>query len=289
MIKSGHEQTMQVAERTLITKELLEPFLKFPSGLSVKKAKQNAKTLGEVQKISQSEALKLICWGNGIINVIDFDQAFDELLLATFGRIHEELGFMKQNGQIVGCWWTSSEDSNYHATQSSPISDIEYNHVKQSVRYLNQLIEFITKEKAQKLKTDRFLLAVKDCIELLGDSFYRTLNDIPLSEVTDLEHISIDIEQLLFEGNGSSSTKLMSYALSSCYNSRGTAKILMKNSLENKYKHDQRSKFDISNKDDRTSLSEFASEYFQFGAMCYNLDKSNKDIIKRLLDNYQGW
>ena len=58
--------------RKLLKIERLEPYLKFPSGLSLKQAKQNAKALKKEQGINQSEAMKIICWVNGIIDVRDF-------------------------------------------------------------------------------------------------------------------------------------------------------------------------------------------------------------------------
>ena len=72
--------------RTLVPLELLEPLLKFPSGLSVPQAKTNAKQLKKAQGISQSEALKLICWGNGVIDIKDYSQAIEQLIVTTFGR-----------------------------------------------------------------------------------------------------------------------------------------------------------------------------------------------------------
>ena len=52
--------------RTLIEVERLEPYLKFPSGLTINQAKQNAKALKKAQNISQTEAMKIVCWGNGL-------------------------------------------------------------------------------------------------------------------------------------------------------------------------------------------------------------------------------
>jgi hypothetical protein len=46
---------------------------------------------------------------------------------------------------------------------------------------------------------------------------------------------------------------------------------------------------DLSDEDERNSLSRYVSRYQHFGAMCYNLDKENKEIIKELIDNYCGW
>ena len=91
--------------RKLLKIERLEPYLKFPSGLSLKQAKQNAKALKKEQGINQSEAMKIICWGNGIIDVRDFSQAIPKLIKHTFGLEHEQFGVFGTEDELQGFWY----------------------------------------------------------------------------------------------------------------------------------------------------------------------------------------
>lgn len=260
--------------------EHLEPYLKFPSGLSLKQAKQNAKAIKKAQSITQSEALKLICWGNGLPDVKDFEQAIPRIIHSTFGKSHDNFGIIQAEDKWVGFWYTE-EDLIKSIRVSGITSTIE--------SMTSELVKHLTTLKESPLKQRKFLSAVKKCIEFLGHNFYTTSDNIPLSKVTSIHEIYIDLDDLLFAGGGSGGETLMSYVLASCYDSRGTAKLLMERAIDIKFRNDGQAKFDISNQHDRAELAEYASEYRQFGAMCYNLDKKNKAIVKDLLDNYQGW
>jgi len=63
----------------------------------------------------------------------------------------------------------------------------------------------------------------------------------------------------------------------------------MNNALCNKVNYDDIKTVDLSDEDERDSLSRYVSRYQHFGAMLYNLDNENKEIVKELIDNYCGW
>ncbi|AFV87772.1 MULTISPECIES: hypothetical protein [Alteromonas] len=268
--------------RKLLKIERLEPYLKFPSGLSLKQAKQNAKALKKEQGINQSEAMKIICWGNGIIDVRDFSQAIPKLIKHTFGLEHEQFGVFGTEDELQGFWY---EDNG------------EIRAISVSRGWQSNTPEFLTDElanhllslKEEKLKEQRFLAAVKDCINSIGHKFYRTLNDIPLDDVTDKHHIRIDVDKLLFGAGGGSGQAVMEYVLASCYNTTDTASSIMQKALEIKFKRDEEKHFDISDEYDRQRLSDYVSRHRNFGSICSTLDDHNKDIVKRLIDNYHGW
>ena len=272
----------------LIDKPLLEPYLKFPSGLSLKQAKKNAKQLKNAQGIKQSEAMKVICWGNGIVDIKDYSQAFDKLMQATFNREHNEVGLYLDGDYVVGCWW-KAENGGYQSLTSKRAYLTNYNHDEEVKRNISNLVLHLTSINEGKQKPAKFLQAVKECIIMLGHDFYRVSGNKSLAEVTDLYEIDIDINKLLFEGGGSGGETLLSYALASCYNTRATAQLVMERAIEIKYINDEIKSFDISDKEERSDLCDYASEYRHFGAMCYNLDQHSKRIVKGLLDNYHGW
>lgn len=277
--------------RTLIEVERLEPYLKFPSGLTIKQAKQNAKALKKAQNISQTEAMKIVCWGNGLIDVKDYSQSIDKLVSNTFGRSSKSFGFIKKAEQIQGVWWYKNDDDteNYESIVTSTTSLSRYNEDKEANHFITSLVEHLNNENEQENKQARFLQAVRDCITFLGHDFYRIYGGKSLAGIESIHDLDINVEKLLFDGSGSGGSVLMSYALASCYNTSYTARLLMQEALEIKFKNDEQGQFDISNKEDRESLASCVNDYQEFGSMCYNLDKSNKDIIKRLLDNYHGW
>jgi len=266
----------------LLKLERLEPYLKFPSGLSLKQAKQNATALKKEQGISHSEALKIICWGNGIIDVRDFSQAIPKLIKHTFDLEHDQLGVFGTDAELQGYWFMHNDELlAYSFSIDSEANTPEI--------LTEQLTEHLLSLKEEKLKKERFLTAVKDCIHSIGHKFYSTPNDIPLKDVTDKRHIKIDIDKLLFGAGGGSGQATMEYVLASCYNTFDTSSSIMQKAIEMKHVYDEMSVFDISDEDDRKSLAEYVSENRAFGAICSNLDKKNKDIVKRLIDNYHGW
>lgn len=281
MTTKTEPSTENTPVKTLLKTERLEPYLKFPSGLTVKQAKQNAKALKKAQDISQSEAMKIICWGNGLIDVRDFNQAIPKLIKSTFELEHNEFGVYKTGDTYHGFWYLSDDEVKAIRIGSGRPNTVE--------SLTERLAEHLTSLKEYRVKKVRFLQAVKDCIRSIGHQFYTTRGNIPLDEVTDLYEIDIYVEKLLFEGGGSSGQATMEYALGSCYNTNDTAREVMQKALEIKYNNDGDSQFDISDKYQRKSLTTNVSDSRQFGAMCYNLDEHNKDIIKRLLDNYHGW
>lgn len=63
----------------------------------------------------------------------------------------------------------------------------------------------------------------------------------------------------------------------------------MNNALRNKVNRGGITKVDLSDECERDNLSSYASRYQHFGAMLYNLDNKNKEIVKELIDNYCGW
>ena len=268
--------------RRLLKVERLEPYLKFPSGLSLKQAKQNAKVLKKEQNISHSDAMKIICWGNGIIDVRDLSQAIPKLIKHTFGLEHDQFGVFGTDDELLGFWYIENEDINA---------------IRVSRGWQGNTPEFLAEELAKHLlslkeeafKEERFLVALKDCIRSIGHKFYRTLNDIPLDDVTDKHHIRIDVDKLLFGAGGGSGQAVMEYVLASCYNTFDTSSSIMQKALETKFKNDEETNFDISEEYDRQSLTKYVSKNRSFGAICSTLDAHNKDIVKRLIDNYHGW
>lgn len=181
--------------RRLLKVERLEPYLKFPSGLSFKQAKQNAKALKKEQSISQSEAMKIFCWGNGLIDVRDFAQTIPKLIKHTFGLEHDQFGVFGTEDELQGFWYMDNG---------------EISAITVSRGWQGNTPEFLTEElakhllslKEEKLKEQRFLVAVKDCIKSIGHKFYHTLNDVALEDVKDKHHIKIDVEKLLFGAGG---------------------------------------------------------------------------------------
>lgn len=63
----------------------------------------------------------------------------------------------------------------------------------------------------------------------------------------------------------------------------------MHKALEIKFNNDGEKNFDISDGYDRKRLTDYVSRNRNFGAICSTLDAHNKDIVKRLIDNYHGW
>ena len=149
-------------------------------------------------------------------------------------------------------------------------------------------IDFNKAKQVGKNKPARFLKAVIDCIEFIGHDFYTTKGGISLKEVTKLADINIDIRKLLFSSGGGGET-IMRYALASLYNTHNAEVLIMQQHLKLKNNSTTQTMFDISSDDDISQLCDHVGEYRSFGAMCFNLDVQNQDIIKRLLDNYCGW
>ena len=49
--------------------------------------------------------MKIICWGNGIIDVRDFSQAIPKLIKHTFGLEHEQFGVFGTEDELQGFWY----------------------------------------------------------------------------------------------------------------------------------------------------------------------------------------
>lgn len=282
------ETQLASIKHILIDKAHLEPYLKFPSGLSIQQAKNNAKALKKAQGITQSEALKIICWGNGIVDVRDYSQAFDQIVFSTLGRKYDEIGLTQKGEEIVGCWW-STGDGNHKTLENISQSLTGYNYEEEVSNNVMSLVRVLTSEKEQQYKPKLFLKAVIDCIEFLEHDFYNLPRGRSLKNLDNINELNIDLDRLLFECDDSSGAEIMSYILASCYNASGAARRLMENSLDEKHQSDRVTMFDISDVNARKSLADYADDNCHFGAMCRHLDNDNKDIVKRLLDNYQGW
>lgn len=264
-------------EYILLDQEYLEPYLKLPSGLPLVQAKQNAKLLKKSQNISHAEALKIVCWGNGLTDVRDFSQAIPLLIRSTFGLSHDEFGLIRHGNEFTGYWIKQEQWSTYPGCCPQ-----EY---KEAAK---ELMAQISENKNYKNKSAKFLKAVKDCIKFLGDGFYTTKNRIPISEVTEASQIEIDLDKLL-KLKGSDGENTMAYILASCYNYRYTAAVIAGHSLLSYSKRRSDTCFNIAKKSDRDSLASCYYDFAQFGLISSILDENNKRIVSELLLNYEGW
>ncbi|GIU36011.1 hypothetical protein L2719_19780 [Shewanella schlegeliana] len=269
-----------VVTHHLIELPLLENVLTFPSGLSVKQAKDNAEKLKMEQSISYEEALRYICWGNGVHNVQSFNEALPKLVKSTFGIEHTEFGLYSRNGVYKGYWWVNGSGIN-HMEVSVPNA----RNIGEALTQL--LIEKLTYAKKNQSKQVAFLEVVKDCLTYLGRGYTLAPHLKRLDEVKDIYEIDLDIRKLIFGCKGNAD-RLLSYALASCYNTRDTTALMMSQSLADKSESLEITKIDLANEDEREQIAR-GFRYPQFGDMCMQLDDAQKDILKRLLENYQGW
>lgn len=260
----------------------LKDFLVFPSGLTLEQAKQNAKTLKKTQGITQSEAMVYICWGNGITDIRDYSQAVPSLIKSTFDLSIDEFGLIEAEDVIHGYWWIEEEKLEFMTTRARSKSNGSV--------VIRLLAERLIAKKKHKKKARNFLKAAKECISFLNHDFYSIRNNKPIEQVTDINEISIDLHTLLFGNKFSSNSKaIMSALLASFYNKNETARLLMAHSLYVTHENGKKSTYDISDKSERLELADTNHSYALLGGSFLTLDKSNKNIVKRLLDNYHGW
>ncbi|MGS0825363.1 hypothetical protein ACVBIO_06080 [Shewanella sp. 0m-8] len=259
---------------------LIENVLIFPTALTVEQAKHNAKELERKQSLSHAEAMKCICWGNGIHNVQSFNEALPQLVKSTFGIEHTEFGLYSNDDSYTGFWWVEAGTTKYTRVAIPGIKNTEQN-------LTNMLVERLLPVREDSPKQVKFLNAVKDCLIYLGRGYTLAPHRKNLNQVQDIYEIDIDIKKLIFGSKGSAD-KLLSYALASCYNTRYTTALMMFQSLEAKSESLEITKIDLANKYEREELAS-GFRYPQFGDMCMQLDEVQKDILKRLLENYQGW
>ncbi|MGS0827013.1 hypothetical protein ACVBIO_14475 [Shewanella sp. 0m-8] len=259
---------------------LVENVLIFPTGLTVKQAKINASELEKEQSLSHTEAMKCICWGNGIHNVQSFNEALPQLAKSTFGIEHTEFGLYSSDDSYTGFWWVEAGTTKYARVSIPGIKNTEED-------LTGMLVDRLLPVREDSPIQVKFLNAVKDCLIYLGRGYTLAPHRKNLNQVQDIYEIDIDIRKLIFNSKGSAD-KLLSYALASCYNTRHTTDLMMSLSLAAKSESLEITKIDLANKYEREELAR-DFRYPQFGDMCMLLDDTQKDILKRLLENYQGW
>ncbi|WP_299807816.1 hypothetical protein [uncultured Shewanella sp.] len=259
---------------------LVENVLIFPTGLTLEQAKDNAKELEKEQSLSHAEAMKCICWGNGIHNVQSFNEALPQLVKSTFGIEHTEFGLYSNDDNYTGFWWVEAGTTKYTRVAIPSIKNTEEN-------LTIMLVERLLPVREDSPKQVKFLHAVKDCLNYLGRGYTLAPHRKNLNQVQDIYEIDIDIRKLIFDSKGNAD-KLLSYSLASCYNTRYTTALMMSQTLKAKSESIEITKIDLANKYEREELAR-GFRYPQFGDMCMQLDNTQKDILKRLLENYHGW
>ncbi|MCK8045317.1 hypothetical protein MSG37_10485 [Shewanella sp. 1CM18E] len=259
---------------------LIENVLIFPTGLTVEQAKGNAKELEKEQSLSHTEAMKCICWGNGIHNVQSFNEALPQLVKSTFGIEHTEFGLYSNDDSYTGFWWVEAGTTKYARVTIPGVENTEEN-------LTGMLVDRLLPVREDSPKQVKFLHAVKDCLNYLGRGYTLAPHRKSLNQVQDIYEIDIDIKKLILDSKGNAD-RLLSYALASCYNTRHTTELMMSQSLADKSEYLETTKIDLANKYEREELAR-GFRYPQFGDMCMQLDDTQKDILKRLLENYHGW
>jgi hypothetical protein len=257
----------------------IESYLTLPSGLSSFEMRKQAETISNEHSISIENALLYIFWGNGYPSIKNVFEAIPDIIKFNFDKDINEFGLLKINGIRQGfCFCEPDGEWQY----------ISCNYTSKKL-LIDDLIRWLIESKEQKSKPQKFLAAVKKCIKFIGHDFYTLPDNKSLDDVSNLYDININLEKLLHDGDGSGSDTSMRYALASCYNDYSTARSIMNNTLRNKVYNDDIKTVDLSDEYQREGLSSYVSRYQHFGAMLYNLDNENKEIIKELIDNYCGW
>ncbi|GIU21250.1 MULTISPECIES: hypothetical protein [unclassified Shewanella] len=251
------------ATHHLIKFSLVENVLIFPTGLTLEQAKHNAKELEKEQSLSHADAMKCICWGNGIHNVQSFNEALLLLVKSTFGIEHTELGLYSNDNSYTGFWWLEAGTTKYTRVAIPSIKNTEKN-------LTSMLVDRLLPVREDSPKQVKFLNAVKDCLIYLGRGYTLAPHRKNLNQVQDIYEIDIDIKKLIFDSKGSAD-KLLSYALASCYNTRHTTELMMSQSLAAIGESLGMTKIDLSNKYEREELAN-GFRYPQFGDMCMQLD-----------------
>lgn len=244
------------------TVEELEPFLCLPSGLPLTKAKQRAKQLKKAQDLSQSEALKIICWGNGLPTIRDFSQAQDKLeFIGAPGRTLESLAKLFEDGEQTGYAFRDT-DENWMLLKSNISSES-----------LEDVVEMFVATHSEKKKRECFIQAILTAGEKFNDSSI-TLSDRVDGDV-ELSDIDVDLEKLL---KGRDYTPLR-YAIASAFNAAATQRYIVEASAI-------AAELDS---DTVEKVGDHTFKYYSFGAACFNLDKSNKRLVTDILNCYSGW
>jgi len=259
----------------------LEEYLSFTTGLSVSDAKNQAAIIASEHSITPEDALRSMFWANGYPLIKKTAEGIEDLVLKNLGKNINEIGILKQNGEFYGfCHYDRvSESWQYFG----------YSRIETKKNLIKCLISSLIGKEQLMMRSKRFLASVKNCINAIGHDFYTLPKNMNLDEIEDIMAINIDHEALLHNGDGSGSNTIMRYALASCYNNYSTSKSVMRRALRAKFKHDEITNVDLADEYQRDSLTDYACQYQHFGAMCFNLDRSNKKIIKDLLENYCGW
>lgn len=124
-------------------------------------------------------------------------------------------------------------------------------------------------------------------IELADKHFLdaiRVHSEKPISEVTSLHEISLNIDKLIDCDNASSSTKTVRYALASVYNAHYTALALRKQLLS-----ELEAEGYIKVIKDIDCYAPNIPEKAFFSSACTSLDEQNKELLTKLILNYRGW
>lgn len=275
--------------------DLLEPHLKLPSGLPLMQLKKQAKKIKNSQNISQSEAIKVMLWGNGLPNVRDYDQAKPILVEDTLGLTPKEMAFIEEDGKVVGITFKdpSDEEGRFLSIKSASKSlypsknedDKEKKHyVKSMVRHLMSVAD------SQKSK-GLFVETIRSILKKVGDEFVTYRNNTTLDTFTDKYQVDFDIEKMLLGTGCSGGTLGLRYALASTYNNTATEETLNKGNLKINFKDYIEDYGEIpQNIDDFIyHFKTVHARCFNFGYLCYNLDEEATKLIKDLITYYQGW
>lgn len=246
------------------TVEELEPFLCLPSGLPLTKAKQRAKELKKAQDLSQSEALKIICWGNGLPTVRDFSQGQDKLefigvpgsTIASFAKLYED-------GEQTGYAFKGADDN--WMLLNTQVSE----------KGLERAVEMFVMTKAEPKQRRRFIQSILAAGDKFNDGSIKLKDGVGRDGDIQLYDIQVDLKRLL---GGDGFTPLR-YAIASAYNTEATQTYILEASAI---------AAELDN-DTVQKIGEHTFQYYSFGAACFNLDKENKQLVTDILNCYSGW
>lgn len=246
------------------TIEELEPFLCLPSGLPLLKAKQRAKELKKAQGLTQSEALKIICWGNGLPTVRDFSQALEELeFIGAPGTNLSSFAKLYENDEQTGYAFKGTNDKwmllNTRIYEGS----------------LKFAVEMFVATKNEPAKKRQFIQSILDAGEKFNDGSIKLKDHVDSSSDIGLYDINVDIDKLL-QGDGFTPLR---YAVASAYNTAATQRFIVEASA-------RAAKLD---KEMVEKVGDHVYEYYSFGAACFNLDTQNKQLVTNILNCYTGW
>lgn len=129
-----------------------------------------------------------------------------------------------------------------------------------------------------------FLEAVKAVLKEVGSNTYEVHSGKPIEEVTSLTDVTVYVERLLNCGWESSGQQTLRYAIASIYNDVYTAEVLHDRLLASL---EEDGYIKIIKKRDYDSPKMSARGLF--GSACHSLDTKHKEILCKLMLNYQGW